>query len=118
MEKLLCPLGVSRMKITEKEELLIKDGKLHAILRWNKEEVKIGDIIFNVNGVPYKLVDKKRWKVFRIGAQRSHIDFSCDTIYEYKTLITELYNSYGKIKDDTVHLLIFKAEKEQRTLGV
>jgi len=106
------------MKLSEKEERLIKDGKLHAILRWDKQEVKIGDIIFTVDSVPYKLVERKRWKVFRIGAQRSHIDFSCDTIYEYKTLITDIYKSYGKVKDDTVQLLIFKAEKEQQTLGV
>ena len=106
------------MKLSDKEKKLIKDGKLKAVLRWNKEEVKIGDIIFNVNSVPYKLVDKKRWKVFRVGAQRSHIDFGCDTIYEYKTLITDLYKSYGKVKDDTVHLLIFKSEKAQQTLGV
>ena len=106
------------MKLSEKEELLIKEGKLHAVIRWAKIDVKIGDIIFEVDGTAYKLVEKKRWKVFRIGAQRSHIDFSCDTIYEYKTLITELYKSYGKIKDDTVFLCIFKADTKQKTLGL
>lgn len=106
------------MKLSEKEELLIKDGKLHAVLRWNKPDDKVGDIIFNVDDVPYKLVDKKRWKVFRVGAQRSHIDFSCETIYDFKTLVTYLYNSYGKLKDDTCYLCIFKADRKQRTLGV
>lgn len=106
------------MKLSEKEELLIKDGKLHAVLRWDKPDDKVGDIIFNVDDVPYKLVDKKRWKVFRIGAQRSVIDFSCEDVYSFKTLITYLYKSYEKIKDDTIYLCIFKPEKEQRTLGV
>ena len=106
------------MKITEKEELLIKDGKLHAVIRKVKPEEKVGEIIFEVDGKPYRLSDRKKWKVFRIGAQRSHIDFSCDTIYEFKILITELYESYDKIKDTTVYLLIFKADKSQMTLGV
>lgn len=106
------------MKLSEKEELLIKDGKLHAIIRWDKPDDKVGDIIFNVDDVPYKLTDKKRWKLFRVAAQRSVIDFSCEDVYSFKTLITFLYKSYDKVKDDTVYLLIFRAEKEQRTLGV
>ncbi len=106
------------MKINEKEELLIKEGKIRAILKWVKPEEKVGDILFTVDGYPYKLVDKKRWKLFRVGAQRSHIDFGCLDIYSFKTLITYLYGSYGNIKDDTVFLLIFKADKKQRTLGV
>ena len=106
------------MKITDKEELLIKEGKIHAVMRKEKPDEKVGDIIFEVDGKPYRLLDRKRWKVFRVGAQRSHIDFGCDTIYEFKILITELYDSYGKIKDTTVYLLIFKADKSQMTLGV
>ena len=106
------------MKISEKEELLVRDGKLHAILRWEKQEVKIGDILFELDGITYKLTARKRWKVFRCGAERSHIDFSCDTIYDYKTLITHLYGSYGKVKDDTIYLMIFKADKSQQTLGL
>ena len=106
------------MKLSEKEEILVKDGKLHAVLRWNKPDDKVGDIIFNVGGVPYKLVDRKRWKLFRCGAERSHIDWSCDTIYDFKVLMGYLYTTYPKIKDDTVFLCIFKAEKEQRTLPI
>lgn len=106
------------MRLTDKEELMIKDDKIHAVLRWNKPDEKVGDIIFNVDGKPYRLVDKKRWKVFRVGAQRSHIDFGCDDIYSFKTLITYLYKSYGKIKDSTVYLCIFEVDKSQQTLGV
>ena len=106
------------MKITEKESLLIKDGKLHAIIRWDKPDDKVGDIIFNVDDVPYKLVDRKRWKVFRVGAQRSHIDFGCDTIYDFKVMMGYLYKPYPKIKDDTVYLIIFKVDRSQQTLRV
>ena len=106
------------MKITEKEELLIKEGKIHAILKWEKPTEKIGDILFTVDGHPYKLVDNKRWKVFRCAAQRSHIDFGCESVYDFKTLITYIYKSYVKVKGDTVYLCIFKADKSQQTLGV
>ena len=106
------------MKLSSKEKELILANKLHAILRWEKTDDNVGDIIFEVEGTAYKLIVKKRWKVFRCAAQRSHIDFSCDTIYEFKILITELYESYGKIKDTTVYLLIFKADKSQMTLGL
>lgn len=117
-EKLLLVLGVDEMKLSEKEELLIKEGKIHAVLRWDKQEVKIGDIIFNVDSVPYKLVDRKRWKVFRCGAERSHIDWGCETVYDFKVLIGNIYKPYPKMKDDTIYLLIFKPDKEQRTLGL
>ena len=106
------------MKLSSKEEELILANKLHAVLRWNKHDEKIGDIIFEVEGTAYKLTDKKRWKVFRCAAQRSHVDFGCDTIYDFKVLMGQLYKPYPKIKDDTVYLLIFKADKEQMTLGV
>lgn len=111
-------VGEEKMKLTEKEELLIKDGKLHAVLRNNKPDEKIGDIIFNVDSVPYKLLDRKRWKVFRIAAQRSVIDFSCETVYDFKVLMGYLYKPYPKIKDETVYLCIFKADDKQKTLGV
>lgn len=106
------------MKISDKEEKLIKDGKLKAVIQWNKPDEKIGDIVFNVDNTPYNLVDKKRWKLFRCGAERYHIDWSCDSIYDFKVLMGYLYKPYPKIKDDTVYLCIFKADKEQRTLGV
>lgn len=108
------------MRISEKESKLIASGKLHAVLRWNKSDVeeKVDDILFSVDGYVYKLIDKKRWKLFRVAAQRSVIDFSCEDVYSFKTLITYLYKSYEKIKGDTVYLCIFKAEKSQRTLGL
>ena len=106
------------MKLSEKEELLIKEGKLHAVLRWTKPNEKVGDIVFEVDGKPYRLVDKKRWKLFRVAAQRSHIDFGCRTVYDFKVLIGELYDNYPKIKDDRIYLCIVKAEKGQMTLGV
>ena len=87
-------------------------------MRWKKPDEKVGDIIFEVDGTAYKLIDKKRWKVFRCGAQRSHVDFGCDSVYDFKVLMGDLYKPYPKIKDDTVHLLIFKVEKAQQTLGV
>lgn len=106
------------MKLSEKEEQLIKDGKLHAVIRKEKPDEKVGDIIFEVDGTAYKLIDKKRWKVFRCGAQRSHIDWGCETIYDFKVLMGQLYTPYPKMKDDTIYLLIFKADKSQMTLGV
>ena len=106
------------MKISEKEYKLIKEGKIHAVLRWEKPDEKIGDIIFEVDGKPYRLTDEKRWKVFRCAAQRSHIDFGCDSVYDFKVLMGYLYKPYPKIKDSTVYLCIFKADKEQRTLGI
>ena len=106
------------MKLDEKEAKLISSGKLKAVIRWNKPDEKIGDIIFNVDSVPYRLIDRKRWKVFRVGAQRSHIDFGCDTIYDFKVLMGNLYKPYPKIKDDTVYLCIFKSDEKQRTLGL
>lgn len=106
------------MKISEKEEKLIREGKIHAILRWEKPSEKIGDIVFSIDGQAYKMIEKKRWKVFRCAAQRSHIDFGCRTVYDFKVLIGELYDNYPKIKDDRIYLCIVKAEKGQMTLGV
>lgn len=106
------------MKLSDKEEKLIKDGKLKAIIRWKKPDEKIGDIIFSVGSVPFRLVDRKKWKLFRIAAQRSHIDFSCDSIYSFKVLMEDIYKPYHKIKDDTVFLCMIKPEKSQMTLGL
>ena len=106
------------MELSDKEELLIKEGKLHDIIRWDKPTEKVGDIVFEVDGKPYRLVDKKRWKLFRVAAQRSHIDFSCKSVYDFKLLMGELYKPYPKIKDDTIYLCVIKDEKSQMTLGV
>ena len=106
------------MKISDREEKLIKEGKIKAVIRWEKPDDKIEDIIFEVDGKPYRLIDKKRWKVFRCGAERSHIDWGCDSVYDFKVLMGYLYKPYPKIKDDTVYLCMIKADKQQRTLGL
>lgn len=106
------------MELSEKEEKLIREGKIHAILIWKKPSEKIGDIVFSIDGQAYKLIDKKRWKLFRVGAQRSHIDFGCNTVYDFKVLMGYLYGNYPKIKDDTIYLCVIKADKNQQTLGL
>lgn len=105
------------MELSGKERELIKSGRIHAVLRWEKVEEKAGDIIFSVNRVAYRLKEKKRWAVHRVAAKRSNIDFGCKDVKAFISLFTYLYSDYKKSRKDIVYDVIFEKEKSQRTLG-
>lgn len=105
------------MKISEKEAELIAEGKLHAVIRKVNISERVGDILFDVDDIAYRFVEKKKWSLFRVAADRGKRDFSCAGIFEFKVLYDSLYGDYSKHKKDIVYMIVFKAEKKQKTLG-
>jgi len=106
------------MKISDKEAKLIASGKLNAVIRWEAPLEKVCDILFDVEGVVYKLKDKKKWSLHRCVSKKTSTAFGCDSLTNAKATITFLYGEYSRIKDDVVYLVMIEKEKQQRTLAV
>lgn len=107
---------VVRMELSEKEEQLIKSGKIKAVLRTEPVEEWVGNICFSIDGEAYRIIEKRRWTIARIGAQRCKVDFGCEDIKRFKAVIGYLYGKYAKIKNDVVHEICFAPDKKQKTL--
>ena len=105
------------MIINEKEAALIDAGKLKAVIR--KEDIKehVGDIAFEVRGVPYRVLEKKHWTLRRINAQRGTRDFSCKSAYHFKIMFQNVYGAkYDGRSKDLYWMMRVKGDEKQRTL--
>lgn len=103
------------MNFAEKEIESLSSGKSKAVIRWKRPDVKEGDLV-SVADTLYRVTHVKRWTVMRIAAQRSNIDFGCDSVRSFRALFTFLYGSYVKRKNNIVWLVGLRKEKKQQSL--
>lgn len=106
------------MELSKKEEKLVRSGKIRAVIREESPEEWVGNIAFEIDGIAYRIVEKRRWTVARMGSQRGKTDFGCDTIKNFKATIHYLYGKYSMIGNKIRYEVCFAPDKKQKTLGI
>jgi hypothetical protein len=106
------------MEISDKEAALLKTGKHKAIIRKDPVKEQVGDVVFEIDGVVYRIKEKKRWTLRRINSDRGTREFGCKSARHFKLMYEAVYGTYvGKSKE--VHwLIVLTRDKSQETLEV
>ena len=106
------------MEISDKEKTMIEAGKHRAIIRKEGVKERIGDVIFDINGIIYIIKGKHHWTLRRINSQRGTIDFGCKTAAQFRLMYNMVYGQYFGKSKELYWLITVKKDKVQKTLGV
>lgn len=106
------------MELSSKEAGLLDAGKHKAVIRKDPVKEHVGDAVFEIKGVIYRIKEKKRWTLRRINSDRGTREFGCKTARHFKVMYEALYGKYVGNSKDIYWLIVLTKDKSQETLEV
>jgi hypothetical protein len=104
------------MKISDKEKGLLKAGKHKAVIRKENVKEQVGDVAFEIDGVVYRVGEKKHWTLRRCNSDRGTREFGCKTARHFKLMYEAIYGKYIGNSKDLYWLIVLTRDKSQETL--